>query len=70
VAAEDTGGFWASTSSAHAAELIHEAVVAMQAEATVEDLVRAVHVHPTLAEVVHEAAAAAGGIAVHAAKKA
>jgi dihydrolipoamide dehydrogenase len=71
VAAEDTGGILGvHIIGPHAAELIHEAVVAMQAEATVEDLVRAVHVHPTLAEVVHEAAAAAGGIAVHAAKKA
>jgi dihydrolipoamide dehydrogenase len=44
-------------------------VVAIQADATVEDLVRAVHVHPTLAEVVHEAAAAARGVAVHAVRK-
>jgi dihydrolipoamide dehydrogenase len=71
VAAKDTDEvLGAHIIGPHAAELIHEAVVAMQAEATVEDLVRAVHVHPTLAEVVHEAAAAARGVAVHAVKKA
>ena len=71
VAAKDTGEILGvHIIGPHAAELIHEAVVAMQAEATVEDLVHAVHVHPTLAEVVHEAAAAARGVAVHAVKKA
>lgn len=53
----------------HAAELIHEAVIALRAEATVEDLIGAVHVHPTLAEVVHEAAGAARGVAIHAVNK-
>jgi dihydrolipoamide dehydrogenase len=53
----------------HAAELIHEAVVAMQAGASVDDLVHAIHVHPTLAEVVREAAAAVHGAAIHAVKK-
>jgi dihydrolipoamide dehydrogenase len=48
-----------------AAELIHEAVVAMQAEVTVDELIHAIHVHPTLAEVVHEAAGAARGVAIH-----
>lgn len=71
VTAEDTGEILGvHIIGPHAAELIHEAVVAMQVEATVEDLVHAVHVHPTLAEVVHEAAAAARGVAVHAVKKA
>ncbi|HET8761115.1 MAG TPA: NAD(P)/FAD-dependent oxidoreductase, partial [Nitrospiria bacterium] len=53
----------------HAAELIHEAVVALQAGAGAEDLVRAIHVHPTLAEVVREAAAAVHGAAIHAVRK-
>jgi dihydrolipoamide dehydrogenase len=53
-----------------AAELIHEAVVAMRAEATVDELIHAIHVHPTLAEVVHEAAGAARGVAIHAVRKA
>jgi dihydrolipoamide dehydrogenase len=70
VAAEDTGDVMGvHIIGAHAAELIHEAVVAMHAGASVDALIRAVHVHPTLAEVVHEAAAAARGVAVHAVKK-
>jgi dihydrolipoamide dehydrogenase len=70
VAAEDTGEILGvHIIGPHAAELIHEAVVAIQAEATVEDLIHAVHVHPTLAEVVREAAGAARGMAVHAMRK-
>ena len=38
-----------------ATESIHEAVVAMQAEGTVETMTTAVHAHPTLAEAVQEA---------------
>ena len=33
----------------------HEAVAAMALEGTVEDLVHAIHAHPTLAEGMHEA---------------
>jgi dihydrolipoamide dehydrogenase len=40
----------------HATDLIHEACVALQCEATVEELFRTVHAHPTLAEAVMEAA--------------
>ena len=70
VAADDTGEILGvHIIGPHAAELIHEAVVALQAEATVEDLVHAVHIHPTLSEVLHEAAGAARGIAVHAVRK-
>ncbi len=70
VAADDTGEILGvHIIGPHAAELIHEAVVAIQAEATVEDLVQAVHIHPTLSEVLHEAAGAARGIAVHAVRK-
>lgn len=42
-----------------AANLIHEAVIAMVAGATYSDLARAIHIHPTLAEGVNTAA---GGI--------
>jgi dihydrolipoamide dehydrogenase len=37
-------------------ELIAEAVVAMEFKGSSEDLARIVHAHPTLSEVVHEAA--------------
>ena len=40
----------------HATDLIHEACVALSCEATVEELFRTVHAHPTLAEGVMEAA--------------
>jgi dihydrolipoamide dehydrogenase len=42
----------------NASELISEAVVAMEFGAASEDLARIVHAHPTLSEVVHEAALA------------
>jgi len=50
---------------AHATDLIAEACVAMSVEATVEELFRTVHAHPTLAESVMEAAHAAHGAAIH-----
>jgi dihydrolipoamide dehydrogenase len=40
-----------------ASSLIHEAVIAMKLEGTVDDIVTAVHAHPTLAEAIMEAAA-------------
>ncbi|WP_374681823.1 FAD-dependent oxidoreductase, partial [Accumulibacter sp.] len=43
---------------ANASELISEAVVAMEFGAAAEDLARICHAHPTLSEVVHEAALA------------
>jgi len=49
----------------HATDLISEASVAMSAEVTVEELFRAVHAHPTLAEAVAEAAHASHGAAIH-----
>lgn len=42
----------------HASELIAEAVVAMEFHASSEDIARIVHAHPTLSEVMHEAALA------------
>ncbi|MDP3902954.1 MAG: FAD-dependent oxidoreductase, partial [Methylococcaceae bacterium] len=40
----------------HAAELIAEAVLAMEFSASCEDLVRTIHAHPTLSEALHDAA--------------
>jgi len=42
----------------NASELISEAVVAMEFHASSEDIARIVHAHPTLSEVMHEAALA------------
>lgn len=50
-------------------ELIMEAVVAMEFSASAEDLQRICHGHPTLAEVVHEAALAVDGRALHGVSK-
>ncbi|HSM50815.1 MAG TPA: dihydrolipoyl dehydrogenase, partial [Thermoanaerobaculia bacterium] len=50
---------------AHATDLIAEACVALQVEATTEDLFRTIHAHPTLSEAVMEAAHAATGHAIH-----
>jgi dihydrolipoamide dehydrogenase len=51
---------------AHATDLIAEAVVALEHEATSESLMRSVHAHPTLSEAVMEAAHAAFGQPIHA----
>ncbi|MFU8821359.1 MAG: dihydrolipoyl dehydrogenase [Gammaproteobacteria bacterium] len=48
-----------------AGELISELVVAMEFQASIEDIQRTVHAHPTLAEAIHEAALAADGKAIH-----
>jgi dihydrolipoamide dehydrogenase len=48
-----------------AGELISELVVAMEFQASIEDIQRTVHAHPTLAEAIHEAALAADGKALH-----
>ena len=49
----------------HATDLITEAVVALEHEATAESLMRSVHAHPTLSESVAEAAHAALGASLH-----
>ena len=49
----------------HVTDLIHEVVVGMDAEATIEVIGRAVHAHPTLSEVVKEAALDASGESLH-----
>ncbi len=48
-----------------AGDLIAEAVIAMEFGASSEDLARTVHAHPTLAEVIKEAALAVDGRAIH-----
>jgi dihydrolipoamide dehydrogenase len=50
----------------HAYELIGEAVAAMEAEATVETMMTAIHAHPTLYEAVGEAFNAVYGLAINA----
>jgi dihydrolipoamide dehydrogenase len=48
-----------------ASELIAEAVVAMEFSASSEDIARIVHAHPSLGEVLHEAALAVDGRALN-----
>ena len=49
-----------------AGELIGEAVVAMEFQASTEDLQRTIHGHPTLTEAIHEAALSVDRRAIHA----
>jgi len=49
----------------HATDLIGEAVVAMQMEATAEEVARSIHPHPTLTEALMESALDVNGMAVH-----
>ena len=51
--------------ASHAAELIAEATVAMEFAASVEDIGRSFHPHPTLEEAIKEAALAADKQAIH-----
>jgi dihydrolipoamide dehydrogenase len=46
-------------------ELVAEATMALMLESTVEELIRTIHAHPTMAEAVGEAAHAAHGAAIH-----
>jgi len=55
-----------SVVGARASEMIAEAVVAMRLGATATQLGHTVHAHPTLSEIVKEAALAAGERAIHA----
>jgi dihydrolipoamide dehydrogenase len=50
---------------ANASELIAECVVAMEFQGASEDLARIVHAHPTLSEVIHEAALHVDRRAIH-----
>jgi dihydrolipoamide dehydrogenase len=49
----------------HATELIGEAGVALQMEATVEELIETMHAHPTVSESIKEAAEDVHGMMVH-----
>ena len=48
----------------HATDLIHEGVVSIQLENTVEELMRTVHGHPTLGEAIGQAAEDVKGLAI------
>jgi dihydrolipoamide dehydrogenase len=48
-----------------ATELVAEATAALRLEATLDELVRTIHAHPTFAEAIGEAAHAAQGAAIH-----
>ena len=48
-----------------ASELLGQSVLAMEFDATIEDIAHTIHAHPTLSEAVHEAALAADGRAIH-----
>ena len=50
---------------AQASELIAQAVIAMEFDASAEDIGLTMFAHPTLAEAVHEAALSVGGRAIH-----
>ncbi|VAW85103.1 Dihydrolipoamide dehydrogenase of 2-oxoglutarate dehydrogenase [hydrothermal vent metagenome] len=50
---------------ANASEMIAEAVVAMEFQASAEDLARTIHAHPTLSEAFHEAALAVDKRTIH-----
>jgi len=54
---------------AHAADLIHEAALAMESGATVEQMAHMIHAHPTLAEGFLEAIEDLDGDAIHQVKK-
>jgi dihydrolipoamide dehydrogenase len=54
---------------AHAADLIHEAALAMQVGATVAQVAVMIHAHPTLAEGMMEAMEDVGGSAIHLIRK-
>ena len=51
--------------AAAAGTMIHEVVMAMEFQASAEDVARAFHAHPTLNEAVKEAAFAVAGRAIH-----
>lgn len=54
---------------AHAADLIHEAALAMEAGATIHTMAGMIHAHPTLSEGLMEAAEDALGLAIHQVRK-
>jgi len=66
VAAADTGELLGvHIMGASASEIIHEAALALSMEATVEELADMIHAHPTLSELLMEAAHDVSGRAIH-----
>jgi dihydrolipoamide dehydrogenase len=53
----------------YATEMIHEGVLAIKLESTVEEMMTAIHAHPTLSEAIGEAALDVRGEAIHKMKK-
>ena len=49
----------------HATDMIAEAVTAMELESTAEEVAMAIHPHPTVSEIMHEAMHAVDGRAIH-----
>jgi dihydrolipoamide dehydrogenase len=54
---------------AHAADLVHEAALAMQLGAKASQVAEMIHAHPTLSEGIMEAAEDVDGMAIHLARK-
>ena len=54
---------------AHAADLVHEAALAMQLGASASKVAEMIHAHPTLSEGLMEAAEDVAGLAIHLARK-
>ncbi|MGH7233407.1 MAG: dihydrolipoyl dehydrogenase [Nitrospiraceae bacterium] len=54
---------------AHAADLVHEAALAMQVGASAPQVADMIHAHPTLSEGMMEAAEDVNGVAIHLARK-
>jgi dihydrolipoamide dehydrogenase len=53
----------------HVTELAEEAALALEMEVTVKELAQTIHAHPTVSEVLHEAALVSIGMPVHVPKK-
>jgi dihydrolipoamide dehydrogenase len=51
---------------ANAGDIVHQGMIALEFVSSVEDLQLMTFAHPTLSEVVHEAALAVDGRAIHA----
>jgi len=51
--------------AAHATDMISEAIISMQLEGTAHDIAKAIHPHPTLSEIVMEAAHGLVGLPIH-----
>ena len=49
----------------HVTDMVHEGVVAINLEATVESIALSIHAHPTMSEAILEAFEDAQGLAIH-----